>query len=599
MKRAWWMLALAACADPRPMPPVPAPAPPGIAATPTVTAVVASPPSRARVVLTANRDAFHLGENVLVHYCLENTSSGPLTIEVGGDYRGSSRSLRFQVTVTGEDGKVVADPDPKPFNMGGIGYTPAIQPGESWCQSLPLLRYARIHAPGSYRVRVVHDLGWKTEPPPAGELKLRFAMPSPREAELVIGTMRRLPDDPDSSAGEKSVDWADFTTLSHAVYLAPLDKLARTAFVPAVAGIGSIPTPDATRALIRLASHPSPPVARAAAEELSMRLPDPALEGALGPRNVFFNELPEQRKFLVARSWRPDMADDVRSLARQHLSSTDDEELKSGAFFLEAVGEPADARHLAPALGLAIDKTRTTPRETGIYPVPRGAAQELLRAAEILVRLGHQPTSTRTSGELALWLVSVGRGARPTGWEATLAGALAHPIAYLREIALTHTPYAAAFDKALRANLSHRDPDVLIAACRLVERNKLVKLAPDVLAILGRADSEWLLRIASSTLAALDVHSPRYQALAARLDDAAVNEVAIGLLLDLFATSGSSRSGAIPPEMAKALEAKWLRFLRARQPLIDAAQKLSLDDAPRDLVPPGWKISRNGKPDWP
>jgi hypothetical protein len=115
-------------------------------------------------VLTANRDRFLLGENVLVHYCLENTSSGPLHIDVGGDYRGSSRSLRFEVTVTGEDGKVVADPDPKPFNMGGLGYSPEIGPGASWCQSLPLLRYARIEEPGTYRVRVVHDLvppGWK------------------------------------------------------------------------------------------------------------------------------------------------------------------------------------------------------------------------------------------------------------------------------------------------------------------------------------------------------------------------------------------------------------------------------------------------------
>jgi len=35
------------------------------------------------------------------------------------------------------------DPDPC-FNLGGIGTSPELKSGERWCQSLTLIRYARI-----------------------------------------------------------------------------------------------------------------------------------------------------------------------------------------------------------------------------------------------------------------------------------------------------------------------------------------------------------------------------------------------------------------------------------------------------------------------
>jgi len=84
-----------------------------------------------------------LGENILLHFCLENQSNESFTFYIGGDYRGGTRSNRFKVSVKDKDGNIMLDPDPG-FNLGGIGTSPVLKSGERWCQLLTLIRYARI-----------------------------------------------------------------------------------------------------------------------------------------------------------------------------------------------------------------------------------------------------------------------------------------------------------------------------------------------------------------------------------------------------------------------------------------------------------------------
>ncbi len=55
-------------------------------------------PAGAKVTLYADQQEFFLGENVLIHFCLENVGDEPFEISTGGDYRGSSRHLRFKVS---------------------------------------------------------------------------------------------------------------------------------------------------------------------------------------------------------------------------------------------------------------------------------------------------------------------------------------------------------------------------------------------------------------------------------------------------------------------------------------------------------------------
>src|ERR1041384_4424872 len=103
--------------------------------------VYAAPiPGKAKIELGIRKPKSFLGENVLVDFCVVNADTKAITIGVGGDYRGSSRSLRFKVEVRDAKGNVLPDPDPQPYNLGGRGYSPSIEPGKKWCQSLPLAR---------------------------------------------------------------------------------------------------------------------------------------------------------------------------------------------------------------------------------------------------------------------------------------------------------------------------------------------------------------------------------------------------------------------------------------------------------------------------
>jgi hypothetical protein len=243
----------------------------------------------------------------------------------------------------------------------------------------------------------------------------------------------------------------------------PRSPRAQKGSSDALGAIGEIPSEDATRALVKLLSHADPAVARNAVHALAMRLPDPALRGALGPRNPFENTMSEQRKYL-SRFYVADLDDAVRHV----LVSPEVADVQAGAFMLTAVGTSADGPELAAALTAALEKTRTTPRETNVYPTPRGAVMELLRAATILVARGWSPPAPKTPGEVALWLQGLANAAapRPAGWEAELGKALSHPIPYVQKLALERvpTPVSPAFVPKIEAALASPDVDTQLTS---------------------------------------------------------------------------------------------------------------------------------------
>ncbi|MCY3021954.1 MAG: hypothetical protein NTW87_23325, partial [Planctomycetota bacterium] len=78
-------------------------------------------PESARVTIGFDRTECFLGENVLVHFTVENAGTSEFKVATGGDYRGAPRHLRFKVTATAQDGTVAADPHPNPMCFGGLG----------------------------------------------------------------------------------------------------------------------------------------------------------------------------------------------------------------------------------------------------------------------------------------------------------------------------------------------------------------------------------------------------------------------------------------------------------------------------------------------
>ncbi len=215
-----------------------------------------------------------------------------------------------------------------------------------------------------------------------------------------------------------------------------------------------------------------------------MRLPDPALDGKLGPRNPFENNLAAQRRYLSTKAWSPTFADaGARGGAGLASPPARCATKKTAPSMLEAVGTPDDGPALTSALDAAIERTRHEPAEKDIYPVPRGACQELLRAADVLVARGLAPDATpKTPGALAIWLVALKRGARPSGWEAEVDHAFHHEIAYTRQLALDSAPdpLPSALVPSVAANLADSDEDVVVAAAQLAERAKLVALVPQI-----------------------------------------------------------------------------------------------------------------------
>ncbi|HZY85109.1 MAG TPA: WD40 repeat domain-containing protein, partial [Gemmataceae bacterium] len=233
-------------------------------------------PEGARASLVLDKKEYFLGENVLAHFCVENAGQGMFYVETGGDYRGAARQLRFGVRATGADGKEVADPDPSGFCMGGISCSRRLTPGAKFWASLPLMRYCRFEKPGTYRLRVSHDLGWHGEGPrkhPVAEATITFAMPNPEQARRVVEETYRLAKDNGGTSGERQAPYADFTTLAYPVYLSLLAPRAAKGDEHALVALEHMPTPEATEALLRLLDHKDAKVARRALQAINLRLP--------------------------------------------------------------------------------------------------------------------------------------------------------------------------------------------------------------------------------------------------------------------------------------------------------------------------------------
>src|SRR6266404_2023662 len=58
---------------------------------------VGSVPASAKITLELDKPEYFLGENILLHFVVENVGEEPFSINLGGDYRGSHRSLRFRI----------------------------------------------------------------------------------------------------------------------------------------------------------------------------------------------------------------------------------------------------------------------------------------------------------------------------------------------------------------------------------------------------------------------------------------------------------------------------------------------------------------------
>ncbi len=527
-------------------------------------------PVGARVRLETSRPEYFLGENVLVHFILENAGSEPFELSFGGDYRGASRALRFKVTATDAAGRKVDDPNPSTLNFGGLGGTRTLKPGERFIQSLPLLRYVQLERPGRYKIAATHDFGWKAGPlpHPVGELTLSFRLPDAAGAERVLAQMEQLPTDAGARVGEKSRDYADFSCLRAPVYLAPLVRRAQAGTAYAFAGLGRIPTPEATAALIQLAGARELQVAHAAALALSDRLPAPApAKGAwTGGQD---RQVAAVRQRLVERAFEPRFIPPVRALAGRFLSRPEPTEVALGAAMLQAVGTKEDGELVLAALERALElhvADRHDARDNILDPPP--PLPELLRALQELRGRGFQLGEELSGqGRLLVYFTSLGGAPppRPARFQQLVETFARHAAFPVREAALRAVPEPVPpwCRPLIREALEDPDWGVSRAACSLARRSGDRSLIKPLLALLATERHPFLLGEASEAARELGAGLELLTTWAERLGD----EDLYGLALDNLQTvidglpgSSSGRTDLTRSERL-ALRARWKEFL--------------------------------------
>ncbi len=578
-------------------------------------------PENAGFVLSTDKEEYFLGENVLLHFKLENTGGDVFKAEYGGDYRGAARALRFKVTATNQQtGEVLADPYPSDNCMGGPGETLEITPEIPFYSSLPIMRYARFDRPGTYKVEIHHDFGWE-EPPmdgyPKAEIVLRFKRPTEQEA---AGLIKKWIEDGEyggSTMGEKAQPHADFSQIRYGEYLPALIDPAKEGNKQALIGIGSIESVEATRVLIDIvkSNWDAKPLDKTyvhnetvACSQLCMRLPDPYLQGELEKRNPFEDGMMEPRRRLVETSWDDKFSDDIRKLAVGFLESEDKDFVATGAYMLECIGSMEDAPPLIAALDREVEKTRSMKVRMDIYPRPRGACMELQRAASILLKRGMSaPTNPESPGQCILFAMELKRNDefRPEGWLETCSRILDSQNAFVQEQVLKNLPQP--MPKQLRSFLERifesADIDLRIEACHIVRREKLAEFRRPILEILKTANEDWLFSAADNAAIALDCNYQRIEILVARLDQVQVMFKCLESLKTIFSNTGGGgwNSNIDMQAEGRRIKPHWEKFIFDNAEDLKSGRKYELPDPKiqAEMFPEEFTMTLKNGTSWP
>ena len=592
-------------------------------------------PDNAAVRLTTDRETFFLGENVLIHFELINTGGAAFEADFGGDYRGAMRSLRFEVTGFDEDGKPLSDPYPSKNHFGGFVGPTEVTPESPFAKSLPLTRYLRIEKPGKYTIKVTHDFGWEPQAGqklPTGTIDITFEQPTEKTAADLVEKWIATEEYSGSSTGEKSENYPDFSQIRNPVFLPALTKHARLGNRDAIVGLGSIAHRDATAELIRLsdanpATDEQKVAQQSALNQLSMRVPDPMLLGELGTRNPFHQNYLAPRRWLVENSWDDEFVDEVRDLAKKLLRSDEASDVASGAFLITCVGKDSDGGAVVTALDREVAKTRSLEVESDIYPRPRGACQELQRAATILMSRGFKPPENPTTdGEAIFFCIALGQEMeqeelgkakpdpldrrpesewRPKGWKKTLDQLLHDPTPYIVENALVNAPKP--FPIELRHHLGRvidaEDVNAAIAACDIVEDEKLVEFTDSILAKLRVAEERWLFRHADSAAIELGAEEKRLRILVSRLDEKDMLFPCLESIKSMFSNAGGGGLDLNIHQVAAARRIKplWEAFVDRHAAEIRAGKKFTLPhpEISKDMFPESYSITLSDGKSWP
>jgi hypothetical protein len=545
-------------------------------------------PEGTMVTLEFDRPDYFLGENVLVHFVLQNTGDTPFEASWGGDYRGASRHLRFKVTATDEAGQAAEDPDPSPRCWGGMGGPRTLKPGEKFTKSLPLMRYCDIVKPGVYTIRANHDFGWKQgkRKRPVGETTITFRMPNAEQAKRIVSEMAGLPDWPDASWGKRSPPYEDFRCLRHPVYLDILTNRARDRDERAFEGLGRIPTRKATERLIQLAGSFDTAPALKAAKTLNNRLPYP--ESHYIPTHLRLSKGSQLsiRGRLVERAWDENLIPDVRALAAKLLASEDLPTVAAGAFMIISVGKKEDAPAVLAAINKARNpthKNRTEPKDN-ILNTPQPIRQ-LLRAMDALCTRGYS-LGEHISGDVEILLyfhfLRNDPSPRPKRYRRFLEAFGTSSWFPIREAAVRSIPkpIPPEYRDFVLERLEDKDLGVCRAACAAAGMSGDSRFLRPLLDIIAIEQHEWLLREANNAAQTLDAGFDLLTVWADRLAETRLYPLALDTLQTVLEVPSGGHSGRTDLTRAELLKLRkaWKEFLALNADEIRKGRRFDLSD---------------------
>lgn len=435
-----------------------------------------------KVFIEFDKPEFMLGENILLHYALKNQGTEPLVISVGSDYRGSPRALRFKVHAFDEDGKQLEDPSPNPWNMGGLGISPEVKPGETYWLSIPLTKYVRFERAGTYRIKVFHDLGWNETPhipdvtdnslpkfktlAPIVETQIKIRQPTLDEAKVVIEDAKKTSSG--TQWGQRSPPYGDLSGLNYSVYLPMLHELAKDNELAANA-IAGIHTPDATRVLIDLATKGS----TNARMLLKSRLPHPYFKS-----DQKLNENWIRLKRHVEQSWRDEFRQPVMELAWTLLEADEPDpteerkrDWRLAGSYIVGLGQAADYERFVKAANPIVESLGNVKAEQYQYPSPPTVIDNFIGVGSQLIKAGAKPSANpRTACESMMFMLAIQANAdfRPDGWQRLAKGFMRHLMPRVRSTCVSCLP--APIDDEFVKPITDRfgDTSPLVAALALL-----------------------------------------------------------------------------------------------------------------------------------
>ena len=570
-------------------------------------------PENVRIYLEFDSKTYRAGENITAYFCIENAGDTNFKINVGGDYRGAVRPLRFNVVAVDQFGDTASDPESEAglFCMGGMTCWLELMAGEKKIFSLPLNRYCLFEKSGAYTISISHDLGWTESDEhkiPSAKGTIRIEYPSLEEAAEIIDRMFNNPDNNrEVDTYKKNTLNPDYYTLREPIFLPYLLDYARKGDIRAITGIGSIYTKEATRALIDLLDTDDTNIITNITYQLFNRLPDPQLQNLLGVRNILFNTRDKFRQKNMEKSWDAKYANVLHKYAINFLAKQERIFLRAAAFFLQCVGTPEDIPFLITALDIAIEKSAILPFESGIYPRPRGACQELQRAAKILLLKNCAVNDNpQTPAESLLFMMKINSDSsyRPVDWEKKFAVLFQHKYAYIREHAIINFPKKnfQSFLGELNEISNDRDTDVIIEFLKFTANVNPPQFLENITNIANRVKDNEMMRYVENAISRYPGAYYKFlEILVERITEPGMDTVCFTFLRNLIENENGGRFVGAERQERFDIQQKWRDFLKTYRKKIEDGQKFNIDsgEITTDMFPGKFYVSLKNKTFWP